>query len=415
LSSAAAQKLTLRQRVFLIGLGLVLAFILVEASLQVAAFVHRMQRPPSSPEGESRAASDTYRVLCLGESTTAAFFGVVAYDRILERLLNQRGFGTRFRVINAGYSAKHTSFLVEQLPELLEEHDPHMVILMMGINDHLYFDEPDRLALPIGLQRQLFRSRTYRLLRILKQRLSSDSEVRATVPLDDDHLKIFQDMGREVLETRAEDGPTPEVEEGMRSLIWTAREVAHTGQGGTIFDVPEPYLPFYQKAHEWLAGIYLSSGREEAAVDVFRDAIQRHPESEYFHRKLGGIYDELGKTELAQEYLRRSEELAMRRVLSVTKANYRTATEILQDRGIQVVAMQYPMRSVETLSYLLTGAEDVLFVDNQATFRDAVARYGYDALFRDRFAGDFGHCTRRGNRLIAENLVATVFEPLFGH
>jgi hypothetical protein len=105
----------------------------------------------------------------------------------------------------------------------------------------------------------------------------------------------------------------------------------------------------------------------------------------------------------------------MRRVLSVTKANYRTATEILQDRGIQVVAMQYPMRSVETLSYLLTGAEDVLFVDNQATFRDAVARYGYDALFRDRFAGDFGHCTRRGNRLIAENLVATVFEPLFGH
>jgi hypothetical protein len=47
-------------------------------------------------------------------------------------------------------------------------------------------------------------------------------------------------------------------------------------------------------------------------------------------------------------------------------------------------------------------------VDNERIFRDAVSREGYDTLFRDRFGGDFGHCTEKGNLLIAQNLARSL-------
>lgn len=54
-----------------------------------------------------------------------------------------------------------------------------------------------------------------------------------------------------------------------------------------------------------------------------------------------------------------------------------------------------------------------MFVDEES-FRRAVARFGYEGVFRDRFAGDFGHWNRVGNRIIISNLIETVFDPLFG-
>ena len=32
----------------------------------------------------------------------------------------------------------------------------------------------------------------------------------------------------------------------------------------------------------------------------------------------------------------------------------------------------------------------------------------YDEIFKDQFAGDFGHCTDLGNTMIAENVVNTL-------
>ena len=40
-------------------------------------------------------------------------------------------------------------------------------------------------------------------------------------------------------------------------------------------------------------------------------------------------------------------------------------------------------------------------------FKQAIKTHGYDAIFTDSFAGDFGHCTPRGNEILA-NQVAKV-------
>jgi hypothetical protein len=46
----------------------------------------------------------------------------------------------------------------------------------------------------------------------------------------------------------------------------------------------------------------------------------------------------------------------------------------------------------------------VWIVDNEQSFERALAAEGVDKIFFDQFAGDFGHCTAQGNRLIAKNI-----------
>lgn len=38
----------------------------------------------------------------------------------------------------------------------------------------------------------------------------------------------------------------------------------------------------------------------------------------------------------------------------------------------------------------------------------------YKEYFGDMFAGDFGHCTKKGNRLLAENIANVILKEVFG-
>ena len=51
-------------------------------------------------------------------------------------------------------------------------------------------------------------------------------------------------------------------------------------------------------------------------------------------------------------------------------------------------------------------------MDNDRSFREAVAREGYRAYFRDAFGGDFGHCTEKGNRLLEQHIAQVILEEM---
>jgi len=53
-------------------------------------------------------------------------------------------------------------------------------------------------------------------------------------------------------------------------------------------------------------------------------------------------------------------------------------------------------------------------VDNEKMFNEGVKREGYDEYFNDCFAGDFGHCTPKGNRLLAENIAGVILTEVPG-
>lgn len=409
------------RKLLLLGGSVLFALVLIEVGLQAGAlFLRAFREDPRESNMSGVRAGGEYRVLCLGESTTEGY-GETPYPEILERLLNERGLGPRFRVINAGFVAEHSSFLLAQVEPLIAEHDPQMIIVMMGANDALYFSEKARLGIPVEWQLTLYKSRLYRLLSIAHHALRSSAgkgtrayENPPIVPANRAHRWAFRRRFDETYE-RWSKGELEDAEARFRDLIRTAREVAvpldDTPDGP--LDLPPAYLFHYVNAYEALREILLGEGRVADAVELYEEATRRHPDAENFRRTLAGIYEQVGESAKAREQLAIAEAMADTEVLGITRANYRRLVDVLKDHDVVLVAMQYPLRRADHLKVLLRGSEAPIYVDNEAIFREAVAREGYDAYFVDRFAGDFGHCTARGNRLIAENLVRTVFEPLF--
>ena len=146
------------QRLALVVFGLLLAVVLLEAGLRIAGLVfvsvQERRNQLSLREGH------TYRVLCIGESTTA-LGGEDSYPSQLERSLNARGKGVSFSVINRGLPAVTTDVIVGQLEENLARYRPDVVVAMMGINDPPDAEVTDGQRLTAFVEA----FRTYKLLR----------------------------------------------------------------------------------------------------------------------------------------------------------------------------------------------------------------------------------------------------------
>lgn len=84
-----------------------------------------------------------------------------------------------------------------------------------------------------------------------------------------------------------------------------------------------------------------------------------------------------------------------------TRHNFAMMSRAARERGITTVVVQYPMRPLTPLRELFDAADGMLFVGNEQNFKQVLAGEPYETLFKDRFGGDFGHCTARGNLLVA--------------
>jgi len=121
-----------RQKIFLLIFGIILSLMTLEAGLHLGGFaLNRLQQAQNSQKIKEK---DSYRILCLGESTTA-FGGEFSYPDQLQNILNKKGLGLDFRVINQGMIGSNSYFISKRLGRFLDQYDPDMVIVMMGIND----------------------------------------------------------------------------------------------------------------------------------------------------------------------------------------------------------------------------------------------------------------------------------------
>ncbi len=74
----------------------------------------------------------------------------------------------------------------------------------------------------------------------------------------------------------------------------------------------------------------------------------------------------------------------------------------------RLVVVQYPMRSIEPLHVILPEQPGLVFVDNEASFQQAVEEDGYSTMFIDHSGADFGHLTRKGHAMVAENIANAI-------
>ena len=441
-----------KQKIALVLFGLFLFFVLLEAGLRLGGFILLSMQEHRNLQ--SIKQKGTYRILCLGESTTQG-----QYPQFLEEALNQRNIEVRFSVVDKGRGGTNTSAILSQVEACLAEYHPDMVVTMMGINDNGKHIPFEAVATSKGVL--FIRSfRTYKLIRLLWLHiLTKAKEVGfyklnegrwfsrnlPRIGLKEDYAESIsmEDSFKEAIEVNPKNGNAcfelgrlyrdqdkfPQAEDAFKKAIelnpknddayvelgWLYQDQYKLSQAEDLLKKAIELNPKNDNAYVKLGWLYQYQGKLPQAEDAFKKAIELNPKNDRAYRSILILYEEIGKPELAKEYAEKTNRLRLGYYNPVTVNNYRKLKEILDRKGIRLVCVQYPMRNVEPLKKIFEKDEGIIFVDNENIFKEALKKASYKEYFRNMFGGDFGHCTQKGNQLLAENIANTILREIFGN
>ena len=152
--------------------------------------------------------------------------------------------------------------------------------------------------------------------------------------------------------------------------------------------------------------------RHPAVEQLIAEAIHEGADDDVLGR-VARYYSRQGNTAEADRYLDLADDARRRTTHPMTRENYLSTKRALDARRVKLVAVQYPVRNIDPLTAIFAGTDGTYFVNNEATFREALAQVAYDELFWDNCYGDFGHCTRKGNRMLAENIADVILGEIY--
>jgi len=172
--------------------------------------------------------------------------------------------------------------------------------------------------------------------------------------------------------------------------------------------------PRYDLAYIKLADYYRKQGKLVEVEELFKRAKKTYSEDDAFYYQLSALLNKKKKKgKAADGYSQKTSAIDTGWYKHVTIQNYRILKEIVTKKGIKLVFMQYPVRSVEPLKKIFKSEESLVYVDNERIFKEAIARENYDKYFIDKSGDDFGHCTVKGDRLLAENAANVILKEFF--
>lgn len=466
------QRNNFRKIILIFFSGIIFSIIVLELGLRFFGFIFL-----SLQEYKNRSAmykKGVFSIMCIGESMTVVG-GNDAYSNQLERILNKGNIGVRFSVINKGVVATDSFGLLRQLEANLNQYRPDIVIAMMGVNDEgvQYYKEIPEANTPLFNNFRTYK--LFRM--ILSNLASREQDKTSNYPpevtpppislkaaLVEDRQKSnpqvnesyfnlglsYKELGNYALAEemfRKAIALEPQNDECYFELGWVYKFQGKLLQSEEAFNKAIRINPSNIRPYIELGCSYVDTKNYVQAEEMFKKAADLEPENERVFIEFGRLYQEKSDFAKAEESFRKAvkinslNERALAGLISiyraeakldgvfeyenkldalrqkyynpVTKHNYQRLKTILDKRGIRLACMQYPMRSIEPLKKMFKNQTDILFLDNEKIFKDAIAKEGCKEYFEDMFAGDFGHCTPKGNGLLAENIGNTILKEVF--
>jgi len=186
-------------------------------------------------------------------------------------------------------------------------------------------------------------------------------------------------------------------------------------EGCISMNIARPYLDSKSiYMYKELAGYYRLEGDLNRAEETLKKAMALNPASDDVYYELLALHHQKQTiNEGVRNHSKENNETKIGWYEHITVFNYNILKENIIRKGIKLVSMQYPMRSVKPLKKIFNNSKGIAFVDNEQIFKEAVKRGNYDKLFIDNFGGDFGHCTFEGERLVAENAARVILKEYF--
>lgn len=461
------KKISAKQKIILIIFGLFLSIVLLEIGLRIGGLIYLSLQEYRNIRSIKQKGD--YIILCLGDSMVAR-----TWTEPLEEILNQRDIGIKFSVIDKGVPGSSTGDILSRLRHNIDKYQPNMVITMVGINDAEgstlpYEDIPTQ---KITLSPKSFR--TYKLARLLNLHIANkaratgkENELKKAIKVNprNDEAWAYAELGRYYRFQGEHDKAKESFKKALsidpkNSSLYVELGVYYR-DGEIKFDKAkemfrraikidpkndnaywqlgcayrfqgdkekgkydyEKVEEFFKKAiglnsknvsaYTGLGWCYSDQGKYDKAEEIFKKAITANPESGMVYGSLATFYTEQGKYELADKYFRKTNIRRLEDYNPTTRHNYEKLKEIVTQREIRLVCAQYPMRSVESLKKMFEEKDDIIFVDNEMVFKKALKQGKYKEYFVDMFGGDFGHCTPKGYRLLAQNIADVILKKCF--
>lgn len=432
------------KKILLIPAGLLAGLLSLEGALRLPWNLLWNTRP-FSPEAE-------IRILSLGESTTQGGFSRDdSYPFILETLLQESCPKLRVKVWNAGLAGASSSDLRRDLPAWIAKARPQIATIMMGINDLQGMDGPigavgrspwrvwrlwnwitaslTRIPAPtVENAPALSRLGRWDYYRLVTQPLQDEMKAveleaihRAVLKVNPSHQAAKIDLGNLLRIT----GRSGEALEWHRAALREApedpwilwEEIADLDVLGRRSEA----LPLADKLIRNAATLpvplvtnmatFLEQHKETARLNLLLDgAVNREQAQPILQSLLANVRAKQNK-QSASAARARAEAASLMPYPPGLAENYTAIVAELKTFGAHVVPMSYPRQPVTPLNALF---EDLPALSLQEPFNDAVAKEGYGAIFYDAFGGNFGHLTKHGNRILAEQLQRRLLkeEPL---
>ena len=154
----------------------------------------------------------------------------------------------------------------------------------------------------------------------------------------------------------------------------------------------------------------LNYNRSVKAEEIFNALMKRNSTvAIYVYNKIGNYYRKMGESKKSDEMFNRASDLSKIYYDSSTmQQNYQELYEIINSRGIKLIIMQYPTLDIGELKKYFKENEGIIFVSNEENFKKALANATYENYFIDNFRVSWGHATKKGNQLIAENVANVI-------
>lgn len=441
------------KKILLVFLGLIVSLAVFELFLQSVSIGIKYYKNYSISRKLSE--KDSITILCLGESTTDG-----QWPKFLKKSLDKHNITKKVAIIDKGLRATNTACIVNNIELDIKEIKPDIIVAMMGIND----GNSDVIV----LKKRYFKLQ--KLFFLIKQHLNHrksiadknndgfqtdfnfanklfdiqryDESINIFEALlnqnNDNNIKITKLLTRAYVIKAKKSGF--ETEEAKKYLKRAEQLVLEAIKKDPYYDInailfilaqnknrlmieklfPVTDKPFFKKIYEQDPWAFISHTHlfVELEMNDFVKSIAEQlysaeitEKTPYADRILGSnatLLIESKNYKTADKYLNMSKNYLMKNIPEMTAENYCKLAEICREKKIKLVAMQYPMRPVEQLQIVLEDYSEVYFVNNEKIFKEALKTQKISDIFKDLFAGDFGHCTDLGNQMIADNLAETV-------
>ncbi len=449
------------KKILAIFIGIIIFFLLLESSLRLLSIY---QKNKNIFIKFNNKKNNELRILTLGDSMTA-LGGEESYSKQLEKILNNaKKTNKKIRVINEGVVRTDSSDILLNLKENIIDYKPDIVIVMTGINDHEKYSQGIRLISNYKIADNNFflnYFNSYNFYLFIKKNIEINflalkyEKNNKNSKLD----KVYYELGRFFIKKGI-------VEKGIYYLNKAIsenkkndlayQEIAVTLQSKYSFEERKKLClkaieinPYRIRNHLCLRTVYSAYDKKNFKVihDILLNGLRFNPKSPDLLFGLGSYYYAVKDFQNAEKYFLEALNYAndfdfkmnLYQLLSkiyflqnnlveyekfnilinsldiITNPNYKEISSILSSHNIPLVAVQYPRRDVSILKTYLKDKPNTYFVDNNESFEKAIEKYGYDYLFIDKFAGDFGHGSKYGNQLIAENVAKVILEEVLKH